>query len=381
MVQTVERTHSLLSPSSAERWLVCTPSARMCEEFPYESNEYMEEGTTAHALGEIKLLKAFGKISDEEYQNRLEVVKNDKYYCEEIENCSDFYVETVKSLQLEKPSILEVEKSIDLSEFIPEGHGTADCLFIEDTTLTIVDYKHGQGVLVEAPYNKQLQLYALGAFTYYRVVSDIKEVQMVICQPRKNNVSIYRMSTEELLKFGEEVKRIAPIAWEGLGECKAGKWCIFCRAKATCKAQADLLKALEGKINQNIHNLTYEQLADVLDKSDQIIDFLNSVKTFAIEQLLQGQEIRGYRVVEGRSKRVFLDTPKAMKIASELIDENELYERKPISLASIEKKIGKKVFNEKFAGLVCTPKGSPTLAKEDDKRPDYNSIENAFKDL
>lgn len=381
MVQTVERTHSLLSPSSAERWLVCTPSARMCEEFPYESNEYMEEGTTAHALGEIKLLKAFEKISDEEYQNRFEIIKNDKYYCEEIENCSDFYVETVKSLQLEKPSILEVEKSIDLSEFIPEGHGTADCLFIEDTTLTIVDYKHGQGVLVEAPYNKQLQLYALGAFTYYRVVSDIKEVQMVICQPRKNNVSVYRMGTEELLKFGEEVKRIAPIAWEGLGECKAGKWCVFCRAKATCKAQADLLKALEGKINRNIHNLTYEQLADVLDKSEQIIDFVNSVKSFAIEQLLQGQEIRGYKVVEGRSKRVFLELTKAMEIASELIDENELYERKPISLASIEKKIGKKVFNEKFAGLVYTPRGTPTLAKLEDKRPDYNSIENAFKDL
>ena len=54
-----------------------------------------------------------------------------------------------------------------------------------------------------------------------------------------------------------------------------------------------------------------------------------------------------------------------------------------IILLQDEKKLGKKTFNEKFSNLVYSPKGSPTLAKEDDKRPSYipNTPEDDFKNL
>ena len=114
-----------------------------------------------------------------------------------------------------------------------------------------------------------------------------------------------------------------------------------------------------------------------------MIDYLNSVRAYALNQIIEGVEINGYKCVEGRSKRIFRDEAQALKIASELIPEDELYEKKPISLTSIEKKLGKKTFNEKFSALIYMPKGNPCLAKEDDKRPSYNpnSPEEDFKNL
>ena len=47
--------HALLGPSSAHRWLSCTPSARLEEGLPDTSSSYATEGTLAHRLGELLL--------------------------------------------------------------------------------------------------------------------------------------------------------------------------------------------------------------------------------------------------------------------------------------------------------------------------------------
>lgn len=384
-----ERTHSLLSPSSAERWLHCTPSARICEKIPYESNEFMEEGTTAHALGEIKLAKTFGIIKEDKFQKRYEEIKQDKYYCDEIETCTDFYVHTVKGLLLaEKPDYIWVEMGILLEDYIPEGHGTADCVMIEGETLYIIDYKHGQGVKVEAPYNEQLMLYALGFYTTLKPLYKISDVCLVICQPRATNISSsWNISINDLLKFGEKVKETASIAWKGLGECKAGKWCQFCRALATCETQAKRVQEVKDKINNDINCISLDELTKLLDVSDEVINYLNAVKKYALNRLLNGEEVKGYKLVEGRSKRMFTDPNETVNCIKRVIalkryyTLDDFFEHKLLSLTQIEKMLGKKLFKEEFAEVVYTPKGNPTLAKVDDKRPEYNSIENAFKDL
>ena len=50
-----ERNHALLSASSAHRWLACTPSARLEEQFPDTTSEAAKEGTLAHELAELKV--------------------------------------------------------------------------------------------------------------------------------------------------------------------------------------------------------------------------------------------------------------------------------------------------------------------------------------
>ena len=50
-----ERAHALLSASSSGRWLKCTPSARLEEQFPDTTSEAAGEGTLAHEVAELKL--------------------------------------------------------------------------------------------------------------------------------------------------------------------------------------------------------------------------------------------------------------------------------------------------------------------------------------
>ena len=61
------------------------------------------------------------------------------------------------------------------------------------------------------------------------------------------------------------------------------------------------------------------------------------------------------------------------------IPEALLWERRPASVAGLEKALGKKPFEEASFGLVVKKPGKPTLVPESDKRPPYSPAEAAFQ--
>lgn len=60
-----------------------------------------------------------------------------------------------------------IEQRLDFSCYVPDGFGTGDCLIVADKLLHIIDFKYGQGVLVDAEENPQMMLYALGALRQF----------------------------------------------------------------------------------------------------------------------------------------------------------------------------------------------------------------------
>ena len=54
------RTHAALSASSSHRWLMCTPSVKLSEQFVDKPSVYAEEGTFLHELSEMKLHRYLG---------------------------------------------------------------------------------------------------------------------------------------------------------------------------------------------------------------------------------------------------------------------------------------------------------------------------------
>ena len=63
--------HAKLSASGAHRWLACTPSANLEEQFPDKSSEYAEEGTLAHSLAELILRYNNNEISKKTYSSSM----------------------------------------------------------------------------------------------------------------------------------------------------------------------------------------------------------------------------------------------------------------------------------------------------------------------
>ncbi|MGJ4851728.1 DUF2800 domain-containing protein [Bacillota bacterium Meth-B3] len=367
--------HALLSASSSHRWLNCPPSARLCESYPDESSVYAAEGTAAHALCEYRLKQALGMAAEDP-------VENLSFYNQEMEDCAQAYAAFVQE-QLEAarqacpdPVVL-VEQRVDFSRWVEGGFGTADCVIIADGALHVVDYKHGQGVLVEAEDNPQMKLYALGALELFDGIYDIDRVFMTIFQPRRDNVSTCMVSKESLYRWAEEaLKPAADAAYAGEGPFQSGEWCRFCKAKADCRARAERNLELAEYAFRKPALLTDEEIESILNRIDELTAWAEDVRDYALRAALAGKRWTGWKLVEGRANRRYIDEHAAAEaVAAAGYDP---YEQKVLGVTAMEKALGKARFQAILGHLVEKPQGKPTLVPERDRRPALDTAKNDF---
>lgn len=367
--------HALLSASSAHRWLHCTGSPLLEKEFPDTTSVYAQEGTLAHELCELKLKKYTTVMPKGTYTRAHNKIMKSELWQNEMEGTSETYLEYVKGIMLSceiAPAVL-IEKRVDFSRYVPEGFGTADCLILAGDTLHVVDYKHGKGVVVDADHNPQMMLYALGAMDELSLLYRFKSVHMVIVQPRVSNISEFTMTADELIEWGETiVKPKAEAAISGNGTFEAGDWCRFCRAKQQCKTRYESNDSLYPQLSAQ-HDprlITLEELGEYLKRGRDMAAWLEDMKEYALSESLAGADVPGWKAVEGRGSRAFTDTDEAVDtLIKNGIDESVLYERRVLTLAQMEKAVGKKAFGEIVGNLVVKNPGKPTLVEESDKRP------------
>lgn len=381
--------HAILSPSAASRWLSCTPSARLELEFPDKAGDFAEEGTLAHEFGEVILLRSIGKLTKAQYTKEIKRLSGHKFYSTELQNYAEDYSSFVWGKYLlacktTKDAILRVEEKLDLTEYAPESFGTGDAVIIADGTMEIIDLKYGKGVPVSAIENKQMMMYALGALTMFGFQYDIRNVRMTIYQPRLDNISEFEMAVDDLLLWGEnELKPKAQMAFAGEGDYIAGTHCRFCKAKAQCKAHADMNMELAKYDFKDAALLTADELADILSRGEQFKTWLTAVEDYALQAALEGKKFPGYKLVEGRSIRKYADENEVAKTLLENgFTESAIYEPAKLkTITNMEKAITKKAFAALLSELVIKPQGKPTLVPESDKRQEYNSIESDFSNV
>ena len=389
-----ERSHALLSASGASRWMNCTPSAKLEDEYGInETSVYAKEGTLAHELAELYLRKdTLQTISELDFNAEFEKIMSDELFNEEMldvvpiytDYCTEQLIEAKAHNQL---AVMEIEQKLNLTEYVPESFGTADCAIIDDDIMEVIDLKYGKGVPVYAEWNKQLMLYGLGALRKYDTLYDITEIRLTIVQPRINNISSWQISVEELTKWAEEeLKPRAELAFNGEGELNPGDWCRFCAVRNRCR------KLYEQQLEMAKHEfsepelLTDEEIADIVLRTPKLIEWANSIAEYA-QQLAVKENKRwpGLKLVEGISRRKWSDEDKAAEaIFARLpeISEDEVFNMKLKPITQIEKIVGKSRFEEVLADVVVKPQGKPTLVSEDDKRPamGYEQAQLDFKD-
>ena len=361
-----ESKHALLSASSSHRWLNCNPSARLELEFADSESEAASEGTAAHALCEHKLRKAL-KMRSKKPTSRFD--------CDEMDAYTDGYVEFVlESLEEAKreckdPLVL-IEQKLDFSCYVPDGFGTGDCLIVADKRLHIIDFKYGQGILVDAVENPQMMLYALGALRLFDSIYDIETVSMTIYQPRRENVSTWTIPVSELREWTETTLiPKAALAFKGEGEYVPGAWCTFCRAAVKCRARAESKLKLAQYEFALPPLLTDAEIEDILSRLDDLTKWANEICAYALDAALNhGKEWHGFKLVEGRSNRKYTDEAAVVK-AAQAAGYHDIYKKSLIPITEMERLMGKKTFTEVLGGLIAKPQGKPTLVPASDKRP------------
>ena len=139
------------------------------------------------------------------------------------------------------------------------------------------------------------------------------------------------------------------------------------RRKAAGMTQAQLAAA---KMDFQLPpQLTDAEVAEALTLGQRLKAWLSDLEEYALGACLDGRELPGWKAVEGRSVRAWIDADAAFTAARAAgVPDEMLYERKPVTLAALEKIMGKKAFGEAMADYVTTPPGKPTLVKADDRR-------------
>ena len=366
-----ERAHALLSASSAHRWLACPSSAVASEAYPDQDTEFTREGTQAHEVAEIIARGQEPEIAPDS---------------QEMVECARGYAEYIEEQTKSRDAVVLLEQRVDFSPWVPEGFGTCDCIIIQGDTLTIIDYKYGQGVAVSAEDNPQMKLYALGALNDYGFAYDVAKVEMHIYQPRINNISVDALTVDELLAWADQiVKPTAQKAAKGKGGYCAGEHCRFCPHAGRCR---ELTKTCTEYVETHdlrvaVPVLAPHEVAEVLRMEPLLSLWIKRVKDQALNTLMEGGDVPGFKIVEGKlGNRKWSDE---LKVAAALeaagYSREDYTETKLYSPAAMDKAIGKKKVAELLEELIDRAPGSPTVVPATDKRPAYDRLAEAQNDF
>ena len=398
--------HSRIGASTCERWWNCPGSVALVAQCPPQlPSKYADEGTVAHLVGEwclrtgrdavefvgrkaVQIITKTGETRFE-FKEDLHLFKGAQLTSNEIEVTDEMaeavqmYLDTIRfdmetyDLKIED---IKIEHRFHLSHIDENAYGTNDCnlpVFLDK--VIVYDYKHGQGVAVDAEENKQLLYYALGAAD----LGDYDEIEVVIVQPRAIHrdgpIRRWTISSADLALFGTELKGKIAETRKDKAELNAGPWCkkTFCPAMATCPAirgqvatEATLVFDKPVTTLPKPETLSPEMLKRILDGMPIAEAWLSAVWAYAEQKANNGEKILGYKLVQGREgNRKWADEHKAVINLGDFItstDQN-LWEMKLKSPSVMEKMLGKDA-KSKINELTTRSEGKIIMVPESDPR-------------
>lgn len=394
--------HSKIGASTCERWWNCPGSVRLVTECPKQKpSVYADEGTVAHLVGEWGLRTGRDAV---EYVGQKAIQIKDKdgdikfefdvpkgatrtgleiEVTDEMAEAVQMYLDTIR-FDMETYDLgvndIKIEHRFHLTHIDQDAYGTNDCnlpVFLDK--VIVYDYKHGQGVAVDAEENKQLMYYALGAAE----LGDYDTIEVVIVQPRAIHrdgpIRRWTLSIDDLRAFAEELKDKIAATRLPDADLNAGPWCkkSFCPAMATCPAirgsvgtEAALVFDKPLTVLPRPETLSPEMLRRILDAMPMAEAWLTSVWAYAEAKANNGEKILGYKLVQGREgnrkwnaeDQVILDRVDEMN--SDIIPYKEVIK----SPAVLEKEMGKKEFQIWLNRLTTRSPGKIIMVPENDPR-------------
>lgn len=370
--------HARLSPSSSSRWLQCTASVEVSEQYENKGNSASVWGTNVHYLGEQLLKGEHIDVGQEHTEQGVKFIVD-----EEMLECAEDYADYVNSF-IDKDSVVLIEEEYDLSFIAPNQFGTSDATVLNGTHLHVMDLKTGHGIVM-AEQNTQLMLYALGALHELEDIYDIETVTLHIVQTRAGHIDTWELEVKTLRLFEMIAKTQAEAIINGDVEFnpseKACKWCqhsVNCKAlkahvEATVKGAFDNLEDIDGQADL----IDVEHIKKILDNKDLILSFIKAVEARSLELMQEGTEIDGYKLVEAKTNRKWRDEAEVAKYLNRKVKADDLWVKKLIPMTKILKL---RPDDKKLQEMLIKPEGKPVVAKLDDKRQPIGKVADEFEE-
>jgi len=259
----------------------------------------------------------------------------------------------------DKQMEMAVESEGNFADLLPGVFGSADVLGRIGNRGIVLDWKFGDGVIVEAQENEQMMFYAAAAMLTEGtewVFNGVEEVELIIVQPPE--VRRWVTTPARIRQFERELILAVTLSKAPDAPVKMGDWCKWCAAKPICPAQTGAVaRALQTKI-------------DALDISDQMAalpqlkEWIASVEELALQLLEEQKEVPGYKLVAKRATRKWVDEVQCRLKLSEMgVNLEDVSELK--SPAQVEKLLKSKLPDD----MIVSVSTGNTIAPESDSRP------------
>lgn len=405
--------HSIFSPSSSSMWFNCSGSLIPHLSYPDSVGIDAAEGTVAHGIAEEWLKTG---IRPDYRIGTTEIVQEaDQSFEISITETMLDYVQEYVDLCSCLPGDHFVETRVDFSDLTPlkNQRGTSDHAACQNGKLVISDLKYGQGERVDAFQNTQALLYAYGFFREYDEWYNFQTIVLRIIQPRLDHFDTWEITRDELLRWAERLKERAYAAWCTDAKRTPGlKQCRWCRVKPDCMAHTVFVESLcDGVFDdldvttddmqrvsdemevgmfqirpKPVGTMSTEQKAAILPYRKMVERWFAEIADDLEQRAINGEEVPGYKVVEGRSDRQIISEDKAVAHLTEMgVSRDKLFVTKMVGITAIEDAIRaagyrRKDIPELLNPIVRKPKGAPTMVPVSDKRPIYDPG-SVFSDL
>jgi len=391
--------HSVISPSSAHRWMQCPGSVKLSQlAADKPRSQYADRGSVAHKLAEQCLLR--GEKADK-YLNHWGLVvkgevtliknreKGDAHIIDQkMVDDVQLYVSGIQAIRkTKKNAIFHVEERVRLPWIASTLHGTADCVIRDPLkTIQIIDYKNGV-TYVDERENPQLMIYALGALGEDNPTM-AEKVIMTVVQPNGQGDPIrsYGMKVSELNEWGQETLKKAvelvhvsyPLHINACWQEKylhPGKWCKWCNAEAVCPVNTkDVINGMFGvdeiPIAMPPVPAEHEKLFKHYAAIPRLKDWIAAVEKECRGYLIDNGSAYGWKVIQGLGHRKFRDPEAAAKTLENILGKGVYAPQKLKSpLAIREMWLAKGHASKIFDSLVEKPLGKIKIVSTDHSAP------------
>jgi hypothetical protein len=252
-----------------------------------------------------------------------------------------------------------VESRVGFGDLLPGVFGSADLLGRIGNRAIVLDWKFGDGVVVDAVENAQGMFYAGAAMRTPEtqwVFDGATEIEIIIVQPPMTRRWV--TTPARIKQFEAELVAAVKQSQKDDAAFNAGDHCRWCAAKPVCPKMTG---EVDRFMKTSLQTIDATQIGRYLQQADQIEDFIKSLREMAFTMLENDVLVSGYKLVAKRGTRQWANEDDAIKFLGD-----KAFESKLISVAQAEKLVGKKNFPQELAVSVSS---GNTLANEDDPRP------------
>jgi hypothetical protein len=354
---------NIVGGSTAKRVIACPGSVKLVQKMPPQpSSVHADRGTMLHDVISRILLDQGVAIG--QYKHKDQLLTQD-LYDEKITPALDALDEIDPNGNL----VYEVETRVGFGDLLPGVFGSTDLVGRVGDRAIVLDWKFGDGVVVDAEENAQLMFYAAAAMRTDELkwaFDGADEIECVIVQPPV--VRRWVTTKERIKQFEHELVAAVKTALRDDAPLAQGEHCRWCAAKPICP---QMTGAVDRAIKQQIINMDVDTLAKHLHTADLLEDWIKDLRALAFGLLEKGAAVPGYKIVQKQARRQWTDELAAIKwLDSQGVNP---FKGETISPAQAEKELKK----SKVAlpdGLVVAVSSGTTLAPVDDPRPAVQSF-------